>query len=85
MKKTYTKPEILFESFSFSGNIAANCEIIVDGPSSGNCGYAYEGGGGSTMFTAALGTEICNIPVDDDEKNGFCYHVPIETNNLFNS
>ena len=25
------------------------------------------------------------VPIVDSATNGFCYHVPIETNNLFNS
>lgn len=85
MKKVYEKPEIMFESFILSTNIAAGCEIVIDNHSSGSCGYEYEGGSGTTMFTVALGEKICNIPIDDDEKNTFCYHVPIQTNNLFNS
>lgn len=85
MRKTYTKPEIMFEDFSLCSSIAAGCEIIVDGPNSGNCGYAYEGGGGQTLFTELAGTKVCNIAIDDDESNGFCYHVPVESNNLFNS
>lgn len=85
MKKTYVKPEIVFEDFSLCTAIAANCEIIIDNQSSGNCGYQYEGGFGATMFTQAAGSNVCSVPVDDDVKNTFCYHVPIETNNIFNS
>lgn len=85
MKRTYSKPEIAFESFNLSANIAANCEIIIPTPYSGTCGYAYEGGNGTTMFTSEAGTAVCNIAINDDESNGFCYHVPIESNNLFNS
>ena len=85
MKKIYSAPDIVFESFAPCTSIAAGCEIIIEGPSAGTCGYAYEGGGGATMFTELAGISVCNIPVDDDEANGFCYHVPIDTNNLFNS
>lgn len=83
MKKAYLKPEIVFEDFSLTESIAANCEIIIPAPISGTCGYAYEGGGGETMFV--MDVSGCNLKVDDDEANGFCYHVPIEGNNLFNS
>lgn len=82
MKKTYIKPEVVFESFSLSHNIAAGCEIIVGTPSEGSCDYEYEGGGGQSIFVT---TGICDIPVNDDVSNGFCYHVPVEGNNLFNS
>ena len=85
MKKTYSKPEIYFEDFTLCNSIAAGCEIIIDAPSSGTCGYAYEGGHGQTLFTKHLGISICNIGIDDDGTNGFCYHVPVESNNLFNS
>ncbi len=86
MKKTYEKPAIVFEDFVMSTNIAAGCEIKIDTQNSGTCGYAYEGGGGQTMFTASVGMSVCNIPVDDDDKkNGFCYDIPIQSNNIFNS
>lgn len=85
MKKVYAKPEIVFENFSLSTNIAANCEIPVRTFNAGGCGYAYEGGNGETMFTAQAGTNVCNIPVNDDESNGYCYHTPVEGNNMFNS
>ena len=85
MKKAYAAPEIMFEDFSLCSSIAVGCEIIVDGKSGGTCGYAYEGGGGRTLFTEAMGNSICNRAIDDDESNGFCYHVPTQANNLFNS
>ena len=85
MKKTYVKPEIMFEDFTLCTSIAAGCEIIIPTPVSGTCGYAYEGGNGQTLFTAEMGDNVCNIAIDDDKDNGFCYHVPVQTNNLFNS
>ena len=85
MKKEYSKPEIAFEDFTMSTSIAVGCEIIISTPNSDTCGYAYEGGYGQTMFTEAAGTTVCNLAVDDDETNGFCYHVPVEGNNMFNS
>ena len=84
MKKVYSKPEIVFEDFSLSSSIAS-CEIEVEGPSQGICGYKYEGGFGQTIFTSELGTSICNMPVDDDINNGFCYYIPVDNKNLFNS
>lgn len=85
MKKKYMKPEIMFESFTLSANIAGNCEIKINTQTAGTCGYPYEGGNGQTLFTEMAGTKVCNIPMDDDETNGFCYHVPIESNSIFNS
>ena len=83
MKRVYLKPDIIFESFSLSESLATNCEVIVDGPSSGKCGYAYEGGNGATVFIDS--TTGCTVPTPDQVENGFCYHVPIESNSLFNS
>ncbi len=85
MKKEYSKPEIAFEDFTMSTSIAIGCEIKIEGHSSNTCGYKYEGGGGATMFTTQVATDVCNLQVNDDETNGFCYHVPVEGNNLFNS
>lgn len=83
MKKVYSKPEIVFEDFTLSTSIAGGCEIRTNTPSAGACGYPYEGGGGQTLFTNAVGD--CQIKMDDDVNNGFCYHVPIDSNNIFNS
>lgn len=81
MKKVYTAPQILFESFAMSTNIAANCDKIIRTFDQGNC--AYEGTGGIMLFTVAIGA--CEFKSDDDASNGFCYHVPGEDNDLFNS
>lgn len=83
MKKTYSKPEILFESFSFSGSIAANCEVIVPTPVSGTCGYQPEGLPYKIFISGV--SECVGHEINDDANNTFCYHTPIETNNLFNS
>lgn len=85
MKREYRKPEIMFEDFTLSTNIASGCELKINNQVSGTCGYPYEGGGGTTLFTAAAGSDVCNIPIEDSASNGFCYHVPIDTYNVFNS
>lgn len=83
MRKTYSKPEIMFEDFTLCTSIASGCEIIIPTPISGTCGYAYEGGNGDTLFTTNVAG--CITKMSDDESNGFCYHIPVQTNNLFNS
>ena len=83
MKKVYNKPEIMFEDFTLSTSIAGGCEIRTNTPSEGACGYPYEGGNGQTLFTN--GVTDCQIKIDDDPTNGFCYHVPVDSNNIFNS
>lgn len=86
MKKAYKKPEIMFEDFSLSGNIAGTCEGIVDNESKGIC--AVIGTGDIYMFDGLVSQ--CDYTPEDmggkeDEWDGFCYHVPTEYNNLFNS
>ena len=78
MKKIYQKPEILFESFALSTCIAANCGSIVGAPTDGVCGIA--GTGGDILFSEEI--TGCTAIGDD---NLFCYHVPTDSTNLFNS
>lgn len=86
MKKIYEKPQIVFESFIMSTNIAAGCEEIVRTFDKGTC--AIVGTGNVSVFSGTM--NICDFtPTDlgnpDDTWNGFCYHVPSERSNLFNS
>ena len=89
MKKTYTKPEISFESFLMSTNIASQCEGEPVGlPARGTCGVP--GSGGDVLFSASVqGANGCTLDWTllngADDYNGFCYHNPTEYNNLFNS
>lgn len=86
MKKKYTKPQVIIEDFSLVTNIAGNCESIVGNPSKGTC--AVKGTGDINMFNGSV-TACDFTPEDmgepDDTCDGFCYHVPTEYNNLFNS
>ena len=86
MKKTYKKPEISFESFLMSTNIAGNCEgPAVGNPSRGSCGIPGSAPG-MNLFSATIdGPNGCQIPSVDDPNDKFCYHNPTEYNNLFNS
>ena len=89
MRKAYSKPEIIFEDFTLSTNIAAGCEIITN--------YAvyecqYEVGRGSNkknVFAAEYNCDYSQgVQYEADgtpSYNGVCYHVPIESNNLFTS
>ena len=86
MKKKYTKPQIIIEDFSLVTNIAANCEGKVNNASKGTC--AVIGTGDIYMFDGNVSQ--CDYKPEDlggeaDEWDGFCYHVPTEYNNLFNS
>ena len=81
MKKTYSKPEIMFESFAVSTNIAAGCgdmkeyaEFAADA-----CGVTF---GNMVLFFDTIAA--CKNPVSDGYEN-ICYHNPSDDNNLFNS
>lgn len=88
MKKMYSKPEIVFENFAISTNIAGDCEVpFVNNPSKGSC--AVTGTGGIAVFDSQVGA-VCvfkpgEVGYDDDYYDQLCYHVPTEYNNLFNS
>lgn len=87
MKKTYTKPEICFESFLMSTNIAGNCEVDTNLQSNTSCGLKIEGWG--VVFVSSM-TGCEKLPtlgstMDDAQYNGICYHVPYDDKNLFNS
>lgn len=77
MKKVYEKPEILFEDFSLSTHIAADCEVKPNDPD-----LEYPGVG----FVFSTG---CDWPVDtsggDGEYNQICYHVVKDNVNVFQS
>lgn len=84
MKKAYSKPEIMFEDFTLSMNIASGCDVHVDGPSSGNCGYVT---GGLTVFLEGV-SGCSGLQIPDGMEGAYnypCYHVPDQDNNLFNS
>ena len=87
MKKEYSKPEIFFEDFCLSTSISVGCDRIVGNPSEGNC--AVKGTGDVAIFTSEM-TRICSFTPGsfgqpEDTWDGFCYHVPVETSDLFNS
>ena len=88
MKRTYSKPDIAFESFSLSTSIAGNCEVKTDTKSGGECAYPMDGLGNVFLTTIHACRGVGGTPITDEQSlvfNGFCYHVPTENRNLFNS
>lgn len=86
MKKVYEAPAIMFEDFSLTTNIAGNCEVIISNHTqSSGCAYVYNDGRGNSLsvFTDTMGS--CTYKPANGDYNGLCYHVPYESNNLFNS
>ena len=83
MKKRYSRPDIAFDSF-LSTSIAGNCEAKTDTKGGGERGYPMNGLG--SIFL--LDMQDCKVIITEDQSlsfNGFCYHVPTENCNLFNS
>lgn len=85
MKKEYSSPEILYESFSLNENIAVtntNCSRNVNTQYSGDCGLQY---GNKIVFTIPV--TGCRVKIEDGSPvfDGLCYHIPSGENNLFNS
>ena len=81
MKKGYAKPDVFFEDFSLSTNIAI-CEWKTDTPVARTCGVPYDN---AVLFIE--GVSGCDIATEDNGSlfDGVCYHVPHESNNMFNS
>ena len=85
MKKMYSKPEIMFESFAMSTNIAGDCEIKTNTPSKGTCAYKMQS---SDEFLGEVNVFVTGIQACDYKEpegyNGVCYHT-FESSGLFNS
>ena len=84
MKKVYAKPEIVFESFSLSQNIAAGCEVKTNLPGNKTCGLDFSG---VVIFLDSISGCVEKITSEggDGSYNGICYHVFTGESNLFNS
>lgn len=85
MKRKYEKPMVLFEDFSMSTNIAGDCKRIVTSSVENDCvdeTLVIPGPFPQVIFLSTV--EGCVFDVEDGY-NGFCYHNPTDSNNLFNS
>ena len=85
MKKEYSAPEIIFDSFSLNESIAnvnMYCTRNITNQYSGTCGLQF---GNKVVFTVSASG--CKFKVQDGSPmvDGLCYHVPTGDNNVFNS
>lgn len=81
MKKVYSKPEIIFEDFALSTNIAGPCEYRVN-ISDNACGVKF---GKDVIFITGV-TGCKEIVVEGSTLyDELCYHNPYESNNAFAS
>lgn len=76
----------MFESFLMSTNIAGDCEVKTHSPSNSTCGLSFSDGS-SVFLTGMNGCKTFEVTPENGDGmwNGICYHVPNDTNNLFNS
>lgn len=78
MKKTYVKPEVYFESFELSANIATGCSTITKTLNEDQqC--AYHDGFEVIFLEKNSG---CTTKATEDR---LCYHNPHDGNKLFTS
>lgn len=83
MKKIYSKPDIVFESFSLFTSIAAPCKIRNWQPTQGTC--AFDIAGEKVFLADVNGCTNGGLVIQIDGSNGICYHVPTAAAALFNS
>lgn len=78
MKKTYVKPQIVFESFQLSTSIAASCDLL----GSQSAQYVCPVTDPETEFT--IFTELCDtVPVGGNDS--ICYNVSEQNWTVFSS
>ncbi len=77
MKKTYTRPEINFDSFGINSNFASACVYRPDSQTYDSCGYTIHG---RTIFVTT--NSGCKY-VAPDGQYGICYYVPTGDSNIF--
>ena len=79
MKKTYIKPEVYFEDFELSANIASGCATPTN-HAMDECGSLVPGIG--VMFLDSV--QQCVYKGQDGDQS-ICYQVPTDATRLFTS
>lgn len=79
MKKAYVKPELYFEDFELSENMATGCGTITKQQAEGVCGFDD---GVEVIF---LSTITGCVHTEEDGTGKICYHVPNANEKLFTS
>ena len=79
MKKTYSKPDIVFDSFALSTSVAA-CKYETNyGPDI--CGYKFD----HETYIFLQGVPGCTTVINEGEFDELCYHVYSDYGMLFGS
>lgn len=84
MKKTYFHPEIMFESFELTTNIAGDCEVKTWTPNQGTCAYKADAGAFGVFNVFLETVQACTTTPANGAWNNICYDIPYG-DNLFNS
>ena len=88
MRKTYSKPQIMFEAFTLNTSIAAGCKLITTLPNlEDECGFPVSTGrfGDDIVFNTAIQDVTgCNVGAEGDY-NGLCYDNPSSEYIIFQS
>ena len=77
MKKTYTKPEINFDSFGITTTFASTCSFHPEYADDHSCGYNMHR---RVIFVSE--NSGCKY-VSADGAYGICYYVPTGDSNVF--
>jgi len=89
MKKQYSKPGILIESFNISQNISSGCNSTPGGSSLGHVNHWSKttcGWQSGNLSWWLEGNTKCIIPLgEEDDINGICYNNPSGGNTIFSS
>lgn len=84
MKKSYVKPQVFFEDFRLSANIAGNC-----GTAAGIKEKATHSDANSCQYQTAFGMlytdSNCEFTPQDGLATNLCYHNPDDTYRFFAS
>ncbi len=78
MKRTYSKPEINFDSFGLQASFAAGCSVDAN-YATGQCPVYIAG---MPVFTNDV--QACKFKSQDGRDN-ICYYVPTAENMVFSS
>lgn len=84
MKKEYSKPIVVFEDFVLSSSIAGCGFEATHDQDLGKWGCkGYQLRTGEVVFVEAFNG--CQVVESDGDYNGYCYHIPSISLNLFGS
>ena len=80
MKKNYSKPEIVFESFKLTTSIASNCDYNSNSGDKNTC--SVDVGWGPSVFVSK---PICSVESENGNEFEVCYDVPTDDTRVFGS